>query len=61
MDRLKAENAGPVGDERAAPTEDEVPVEEAGEGGGDVVDDQVDEASADSIPAGELPETDEGH
>ena len=53
MDRLKAENAGAVGDERLAPSEDELPVEHAGES--DISDDPVDEASADSFPASDPP------
>ena len=59
MDRLKAENAGKVRDDRAAPTEDELPVEQTGEGGGelveDPVDDPVDEALAESFPASDPP------
>jgi len=53
MDRLKAENAGPVEDERPTPTENELPIEEAGEG--EVGDDPVEDASADSFPASDPP------
>ncbi len=53
MDRLKAENAGAVEDDRPAPTDDELPIEHAGEG--EVHDDPVDDASADSFPASDPP------
>lgn len=53
MDRLKAENAGSVGDERPAPTEDELPLEHAGEG--EISEDAVEDASADSFPASDPP------
>ena len=53
MDRLKAENAGAIEDERPAPTEDELPVEHAGDG--EVSDDPVEEASEESFPASDPP------
>ncbi len=53
MDRLRAENAGAVEDDRPAPTEDELPIEHAGEG--ESSDDPVEDASADSFPASDPP------
>ncbi len=53
MDRLKAEHAGVIGNERPAPAEDELPLEHAGEG--ESSEDVVEDASADSFPASDPP------
>lgn len=53
MDRLKAENAGAVEDERPAPTQDELPPEHDREG--EDSDDPVEEASEESFPASDPP------
>jgi hypothetical protein len=54
MDRLKAETANETPAERDVPTDEEqLPLEPAGDG--PVIEDPVDEASAESFPASDPP------
>jgi len=53
MDRLKAEEPGVMRDDEAIPEEVELPLTHAGEG--EVIDDPVEDASADSFPASDPP------
>jgi len=53
MDRLKAEEPAAMRDEQTIPDEGELPLRQAGEG--EVLDDPVEDASADSFPASDPP------